>query len=419
MSIYTLHGSNPAEIVTPTTPEALAETLRDAVARKLAVVPWGGGTRQHLGAPPSAYDVALATAQLNRISAYDPAAMQITVEAGVTLASIQATLAPHGQWLPWNPPLPERASVGGLLASGAVGLLCLSYGCPRRWTLGLRVALGDGRLVQSDDLVSKTFSGYDTHRLHIGALGTLGVIVEATFRVQPLPEHRQTLLASFTDGYMPAQAIAALRAAPLQPSAIVVLNQSAEATLPALHTFLTGQPIHFVVVARYAGTAAAVSRQIREATRRCVAVGARTIELCEADDETLWAAIANFTAPAEDGSICLRAAAPEGALTPVAALMERTATARGWQPQQLGVAGPGLFFSRWPVADVSPAAVADALAEVRAGMDALGGYVVVEEAAPTLRLDRWGPEPEGAAIMRTLRANWDPVGILNPGRYVM
>jgi FAD/FMN-containing dehydrogenase len=226
-------------------------------------------------------------------------------------------------------------------------------------------------------------------------------------------------LAAFTDGYLIEQAIAALRAAPLQPIAIVVLNRPAEATLPALHSFLIGQPSHLVVVAHYVGTAAAVSRQIREATQRCIEVGARTIELREADDDALWAAIANFTAPVGDGSIYLRAAAPGGALTPVAALIEQTAMAHGWQPQQLGIAGPGLLFSRWPVAGVSPVAVAETLAEVRAGMDALGGYVVVEEAPAALRLDRWGPEPEGAAIMRTLRASWDPVGILNPGRYAM
>lgn len=214
MRDYTVHNTSPAQVVAPATAEELADCLREATARGLAVVPWGAGTRQHIGRAPTRYDLAIATHGLARVLDYHPDDLVVTLEAGATLGAVQAELARHGQWLPWDAPLPGRASVGGLLASGAAGPLRLGYGAPRDWTLGMRVALGDGRLVRSGGRVVKNVAGYDTHKLHIGALGTLGVIVEATFKVQPLPERRRTLLASFTDAYLPEQAIAALRAPP-------------------------------------------------------------------------------------------------------------------------------------------------------------------------------------------------------------
>ncbi len=416
---YTLYERSPEAVVSPAGPEELAAFLRVASERGQAVVPWGGGTRQHLSASPTHYNLALLTRQLKRVLAYHPEDLVITVEAGITLGALQAILLRHGQWLPWDVPLAETASVGGLLASGASGPLRLGYGAPRDWTLGMRVALGDGRLVRSGGSVVKNVAGYDSHKLQIGAYGTLGVITEVSFKLQPLPEQRRTLLAAFTSPRLPAQAVSQLRAAPLQPAAIVVLNRVQEARLPALRTFSTGQPAHLVVIATYIGPAAAVTRQIREAVRRCVEVGARTIELHDGDDSLLWTSLANVSAPLGDGSLLVRAAMPGAAIAPVAGTLERIANRMGQRPAQLAIEGPGVVFSRWQLAGQPVAVVRALLAEARAAMIALGGYLVVEEAPSELGFERWGPEPTGIALMRSLRARWDPAGILNPGRYLV
>src|SRR5947207_167556 len=179
--------------VTPATPDELAAILRDASERGQVVVPWGAGTLQHLGYPPNPEAIILHTAALNRIVEYNPADLTITVEAGATLGAVQETLRPHGQWLPWDPPAPGTATIGGLLAAGASGPLRLGYGAPRDWVLGMRVALGDGRLIKSGGKVVKNVAGYETHKLQIGALGTLGVIVEVTFKLSPLPERTGSL----------------------------------------------------------------------------------------------------------------------------------------------------------------------------------------------------------------------------------
>lgn len=421
MADYSIHNLAPATIFSPGNADELAEALSAASAAGQAVIPWGNGTRQHLGRLPARYDVALVTTGLDRVVEYIPADMVITVEAGATLGAIQAELARHNQWLPWDPPLPNQATIGGLLASSASGPLRLGYGSPRDWTLGLRVALGDGRIVKSGARVVKNVAGYDAHKLHLGALGTLGVIVEATFKLAPLPAHRQTILIAFTEPRALMGAVEQLRSTPLQPIAMVVLNDQAEHNIPALETFLSGQPTHLVIVARYAGSAGGVYRQIHEAARRCTELGARTIELSEEDDKPLWAAIANLGAPAHNETLLLRAGAPPGAQFTLARLMEQIPAGRGWRSERMLLAGIGLKYSRWHINGAPVDCVIEALDELRSGLTVVGGYAVIEEAPTTLSsaLDRWGPAPETIEIMQTLRRSWDPAGSLNPGRYLV
>ncbi|MEI7771812.1 MAG: FAD-binding oxidoreductase, partial [Chloroflexales bacterium] len=297
--------------------------------------------------------------------------------------------------------------------------LRLGYGAPRDWTLGMRVALGDGRLVKSGARVVKNVAGYDAHKLHIGALGTLGVIVEATFKVAPLPAYRQTLLASFAKPRATLDAITQMRQPPLQPISMVILNHVAERSIMALHPFLNDQPTHLLVAARFAGTAGAVSRQIRAAVARCVEVGARTIELSESDDEQIWAAIADSTQPRDD--LLLRVGAPLGQFPELMHMLEMPTRSRGWDAARMAVAGVGVAYARWPISAAD--ALATALAELRAGVAAIGGYAVIEDLPAALAahaaLDIWGPPPESLALMRSLRAAWDPAGILNLGRYLV
>jgi glycolate oxidase FAD binding subunit len=301
MSTYLLGGQAPKRIVRPATPEELAHTLSQAGQAGEAVVPWGSGTRQHLGNSPERYDIALSTAGFNRIIAYSPSDLVVSVEAGTTLGTLQAELEKHNQWLPWDPPCAATASIGGLLASGAFGAQRLGYGIPRDWLLGMRVVLGDGRLVKSGANVVKNVAGYDTHKLHLGAFGSLGVIIEATFKVEPMPETQQTLIAAFTDPRSSIGAIAQLLAAPLQPVGLIALNDHAEQSLPALKSFLHNQPQHIVLLARFAGLAQSTRRQIGEATHRCIEAGARTIEISE-QDQAIWSELADVQKPARNGT---------------------------------------------------------------------------------------------------------------------
>jgi glycolate oxidase FAD binding subunit len=420
MNHYRLDQHIPSSVLTPTRVEEVATMLREATAMGETVVPWGAGTRQHLGYAPTRYDYALSMTALDQVIEHTPADLVLTVEAGARLGTIQAMLAHHGQWLPWDPPHANEATIGGLLASGASGPLRLGYGMPRDWTLGMRVALGDGRLVKSGAKVVKNVAGYDSHKLHLGAFGTLGIITEVTFKVAPLPATSQTLLAVFTNPVQVMQVLGDLQAQPLRPAAMLALSYSAVQQIPALDDVFKGLPEHILVVARFAGVPIAVSRQMREAARRCAELDARCIDLSQHDEHQLWSAVAHLNAPHHNGSLLIRMGVRPGEVFHMVRSMEHIPTRRGWNSERSLVAKLGLGFARWhPPTETPMEQISAALAEQRAALMPYGGYCMVEEAPAALALDRWGPPPPTIGLMRALRAAWDPAGVLNPGRYLV
>lgn len=392
-------------IAQPATAEDLAECVRAAHAEGLALTPWGAGTLQHLGRPPLPEATRLDISGLGRVLEHTPADLTISVEAGATLAGVQVTLREHGQWLPWAPPAPPEATIGGLLAAGVSGPLRLGYGTPRDWLLGMRVVLGDGRLVKSGGKVVKNVAGYDTHKLQLGALGTLGVIAEATFKVAPLPAQLATLGFACTDGPAALALASQMRARPLAPVSLLVHQEPGQGAR---------------LLARFAGAADAVARQVGLAMAAAQAHGATPTDPAQA--EAAWQALALFARPARQDAgetVIVRAGAPPSALPDVwAALAQAVPT--GYSATSLAYAGVGLAFVRWSAAAADPPAVAAALAGLRARLAEIQGYAVLEDAGPGTRAasDLWGPPPPTFGLMRALKARWDPRGVLNRGRYL-
>jgi glycolate oxidase FAD binding subunit len=428
MNDCSLYGKTPQSIVTPSDIDAVAATLRQATAERLGVVPWSKGTRQHLGNPPNRYDVALCLSRLDHIVEYNPADLVVTVEAGMTLDSLQQILGVHEQWLPWDPPRGGQSTIGGLLATAASGPLRLGYGTPRDWILGMRVVLGDGRLVKSGAKVVKNVAGYDTHKLHLGALGTLGVIVEATFKVAPQSPCSTTLLLAFSTIQESLAAAAQLRVAPLCPASLVVLNNTLTVQIAALCDKQIDNPDRFVVAARFIGVQAAVGRQVREAARRATEAGMCCMELDDEHDQRIWQALVDNTARSAEGTLVLRIGVKLGYIGHVAVCLEKIARQYESRCAYALYAGVGLAYALWRFpANVAPAAVESALAKLRSAIATAVGnapadaYVVVEDAPPNIRpqLDIWGPAPETMRLMQQLKARWDPAGVLNPGRYLL
>src|SRR5215472_12777976 len=184
---------SPRAVERPASAEELAASLRDAASQRLAVVPVGGGRARGMGDVLAQCDVELHTTRLDRVIEHSQPDMVVSVEAGITLEALQAELARAGQFLPLDPYGSPGHTIGGLLATGWTGPLRLRYGSPRDFLIGIRVALPDGRLATGGGRVVKNVSGYDMMKLHYGALGALGVIVAASFKVFPKPRHDVTV----------------------------------------------------------------------------------------------------------------------------------------------------------------------------------------------------------------------------------
>ena len=172
--------------------EPLIERIRSAAATGAPLRIRGGGTKDFYGEPPQG-DV-LDTRTLSGVTSYEPSELVVTVGAGTPLAELEALLSGQGQCLPFEPPhFGDGATVGGMVATGLSGPARASVGSLRDYVLGLTMVNGRGELLTFGGQVMKNVAGYDVSRLMVGALGTLGLIVEVSLKVLPVAPAEATL----------------------------------------------------------------------------------------------------------------------------------------------------------------------------------------------------------------------------------
>ena len=184
---------NPEQIllVTPNNITALAEVVKTAIANKWQLIPSGNGSKLDWGELTTNVDLIVSTQKCDRIIAHAVDDLTVTVEAGITLAQLQAKLKEHNQFLPIDPAFPQEATIGGILATADTGSWRQRYGGIRDLVLGISFVRGDGAIAKAGGKVVKNVAGYDLMKLLIGSYGTLGIITEATFRTYPIPENSQ------------------------------------------------------------------------------------------------------------------------------------------------------------------------------------------------------------------------------------
>src|SRR3990172_7262415 len=250
VAAFAVDGLTPQAAVAPASYEHTAEVMRYAHAEGLAVIPWGGGAHMHIGNVSARYDIALSLTRLNAVVEHEPADLTATVQAGMTLGELQRRLGGASQLLPLDPPGGEHTTIGGILAANAWGPSRHASGSARDMTIGLRVVTAEGRITRAGGRVVKNVAGYDLCKLYIGSLGTLGVIVEATFKLAPLPRERRAALATFATA-----ADACAFAAPLRRRGLSVRGVT-----------LVSDDGGYALALDIAGSPAAVERSWREIT---------------------------------------------------------------------------------------------------------------------------------------------------------
>lgn len=377
---FAIDGLVPRSHVVALTEADVAGAIRAANESGEAIVLWGGGTRIGIGEPPERYDVALDLRDLSGIVDHEPADLTVTVRAGTTIAELQAALAAHGQWWPVEVAHPERATVGGTIASAADGPARYRYFHPRDWVIGVRAVLGDGTLTKAGGRVVKNVTGYDLSRTYSGSFGTLCAIVEASLKLVPLPERRVTLrtdLPALGRSYQRVVRELVRERPPLDAVAVV--------TGPI--TEALGGPTWTALFVRLAGTPAAVER-----LRAWLGERVDTIEA----GEDVWQRIADLPA---DAPMSLRGTWPPS--QPV----ETFGASSVWYP---GIEIHHLLDEQRP----------DYVRDVRAVAEANAGALVIERAPTDVRREvgTWGTPRVPVEIARRLRALFDPRGVLAPGR---
>jgi glycolate oxidase FAD binding subunit len=420
---YAIDGLVPKAVVQPADADGVARVLRWASAQGRAVVPRGGGTRLCLGNIPARVDLVLDLTRLRRVLDYQPADLTVTVEAGITLESLQQELAAKGQFVPLEAALRERATIGGILAANTSGPLRSTYGLARDWLIGIGVVSAAGVWTKAGGKVVKNVTGYDLNKLYTGSLGTLGVIVEATFKLAPLPPAWGALRAVFPSLREGVGAARGLLGRVSAPQGVAVINRPVARRLDQVPPLGEEEAL---AVAFYSGRSRAVERRLSEGMQWLREKGAAQAEpLDSAESRCLLRALTDLgwtaaTAP----YLGLQVNVPPSAVGDVAACRLEPDPPGWWDMGVIAdVAFGRVHLLRWTEgANQGPAdpAVMAAVHTVRDLASALNGWMVVEHCplAVKRQIDVWGEAPPGMEIMRRIKAQFDPLGILNPGRFV-
>jgi len=414
---YIVDGRAPEAVVLPASKEEVAAALVVAGEAQMPVIPWGGGTKMGIGAPPQRVGLVLALKRLSRLLEHEPGDLTATVQAGMTLGALQRELGARGQWLSLDPAHADEATLGGIVSSNAAGPRRHLYGACRDLVIGLTVVTATGALVKGGGKVVKNVAGYDLPKLFVGAFGTLGVVVEVTVKLRPRPDTDRMVVARFASLKEAGSAARAVMGSDLLPSALDLVDGE---TLRAL---ALGGPDGAALLIGVDGIAEQVHWQCAEVERMLRLQGLVDARVLDADArDAAWRA---------RGSLG-RSAFPETAAVmkwvvlpaQVADVMEQgmgVAQRAGLPVAMAAHAGVGIIEAVLAGgAGADAARVSAVLTEWRALVRAVGGQALVESAPLAIkeRVSVWDDPGPALRLMQRIKSQLDPAGLLNPGRFV-
>jgi glycolate oxidase FAD binding subunit len=377
----------------------LAAILKDAKRTGNSVVPTGSGTKLKWGNPPKAAHRLLSTRRLNRLLEHAWGDMTATVEAGCVIADLQNALAQHGQRLALDPLWPEQATVGGILATNDSGALRTRFGSLRDLIIGVSIVLPDGTLAKSGGKVVKNVAGYDIAKLVTGSLGTLAVITQAIFRLHPIPKCTRTLHFLPRDMQQMMTAVNAIMDSELMPSAIQICAETLS--------------LAFVDVL-FEGTRMSCDAQTRRMEQL---VAPNTFEECAPSAWNVREEL--FAAPKENSrvSAVCKIGLQRSELGNFSDYITQRSQADGFS-WNLVAQTIGIGLLRLEADSVQQ--LRNVIVGLRGKLNSIAGSLAILDCPHALKrgIDVWGSPGNSLALMKSLKAHFDPTGILNPGRFV-
>jgi glycolate oxidase FAD binding subunit len=358
------------------------------VAGNSSKLDWGGIVRD----PKSI----VSTQQLDRLIAHAVGDLTVTVEAGMKFSRLQEILATARQFLPLDPAYPDRATIGGIIATADTGSLRHRYGGVRDLLLGIGFVRADGKIAKAGGRVVKNVAGYDMMKLFTGSYGTLGILTEVTLRVYPLPSNSGTvILTGAIDGLVNAAKI--LLASTLTPIAVDVVSTAFSRQLEISNT-----PS---LVVKFATIPASIAEQSEQLLTIGKGLGLKGGMWQGSQESQLWSGIQ--TGIWGDAPIGCKLGVRSTAAVETIEYIDRLTdnTAKAVIHLNSGIGACTLKDS-------------NQIESLRTHCESAGGFLSVLQAPVAVKekIDVWGYRGNAVPLMREIKQQFDPVGILNPGK---
>lgn len=402
----------PTYIVYPRTQPELAAVMAIAHQQRWRLLVCGHGSKLHWGGLTQQIDLVVCTQHLNRVVAHATGDLTVTVEAGLSLATLQTELAQFRQYVALDPAYAETATLGGLIATRDSGSLRHRYGSLRDMCIGITFIRADGQAAKAGGRVVKNVAGYDLMKLMTGAFGTLGVIAEVTLRLYPLPEASTTVVIGGTAAQITELTRTLLRST-LTPMAVDLL--SAAAIPPGT---VEGE---LALAVRFQSLEESVVAQCDRILQQ--AQGLSRITLTANEDTDFWQQLTQqfWQTPKSSALVCKFGVLPAQS-SQFLAQFDRYCQQQkidGWGRIYAG-SGTGVLRLEQEGIGKDPSPGVEWIRELRSHCQNAQGFLTVLDAPPALKrsLDVWGYPGNALASMKQLKQQFDPHNILNPDRFV-
>ena len=427
LKAYTMDGKKPKVVVSPKTINEISKVIAYANQQHLFIIPRGNGTKMGMGGIPKKMDIILSTDRLNRITDSDCENLTLSAESGITLSEVQKSLAKVGKgyFLPLDPPFTDKATLGGIVATNSSGPKRLLYGTARDLIIGTKAVFPNGDIVVSGGKTVKNVSGYDMCKLLIGSYGTLGIICEMTFKLLPLPEKEATLALSFAkleeaDGFARQ-----VRSSQLIPSSIEILN--AIAVQKMKYAMSMPPNGNYLVAIGLDGVAESIDRQISEMSEMSKKHGVlEAVTLNSEKHQAFWIALRDFSKGLTEKCPNLISLKSNFLISKSGEMLgsyEKITSEFGMDCAFICHSGNGILYS-YILAEKNLRSKIESFVELIGKLTSEAvkneGNLVVES-SPLLikkKVDVWGQSRSDYLVVRRLKEQIDPAGILNIGRFV-
>ncbi|MFJ8559209.1 FAD-binding oxidoreductase [Streptomyces microflavus] len=417
-------AGTPAVVVLPRTVEQVQHVMRTATALRVPVVPQGARTGLSGAANASDGCIVLSLVKMDRILEISPVDRIAVVEPGVINAVLSRAVNEHGLYYPPDPSSWETCTIGGNIGTASGGLCCVKYGVTAEYVLGLDVVLADGRLLTTGRRTAKGVAGYDLTRLFVGSEGSLGIVVKAVLALKPQPPQQLVLAAEFPSAAAACDAVCRIMERGHTPSLLELMDRTTVRAVNELASM--GLPETTEALLLCAFDTPDPAADLAAVGALCTAAGATEVVPADNPAESellLQARRMSLTAleTVKSATMIDDVCVPRSRL---GAMLEGTAAIAEEYGLTIGVCSHAGDGNTHPVVcfdhtdpDESRRARESFDAIMALGLE-LGGTITGEHGVGVLKKESLARElgETGIELQRGIKAAFDPLGLLNPGK---